>query len=92
MCGSRANPVMMLGGGDTRLYQGDLKYTPLMAPYDSYKVSGSAFLVGEAVVYDKPGMTVIVDTGSTGVLLPWPVYKVRDACRGGRSGEGLSGS
>lgn len=81
ICGSTTSPTMLLGGGDEELYQGTLEYVPLKAPYNAYRLETTGFVIGNVSLSPENYRPAIIDTGTTGILMPYRLYmdfKVRD--------------
>lgn len=74
ICGSINSPTMLLGGGDEELYKGTLEYVPLKAPYNAYRVETTNFVVGNFSLSKDNFRPAIMDTGTTGILMPYRLY------------------
>ena len=75
MCGSHTEPLMVLGGGDDRLYKGELKYVPLVPPFNVYWVDVIATKVNDYILPSGGAKNTILDTGTTGLLLPYTIFR-----------------
>jgi Eukaryotic aspartyl protease len=59
ICGSREEPLMTIGGGDARLYEGKLEYVDLQQPYADYLVDIAGLDVGDQHIAEEKDVQVI---------------------------------
>jgi hypothetical protein len=74
------SPVLLLGGGDSRLYDGNITYVPMVEPFNFYQIGVVDVMVGSGANVTSlddgrrfPPM--IIDTGTTDLYMPASVYQ-----------------
>lgn len=68
VCGNSEAPVLVVGGGDPRLYTGELVKTPMQEPFSYYTVGIEGMSVGGQAVAAGANAKGFVDTGTSGTL------------------------
>ena len=89
ICANKRDAKLILGGSDDRLYQGQMKYVPFIAPHDLYLIEIKKVTLGgqditPPVLYhgqqlrgwtNVPGVDVaLVDTGTSAVRVPEEMF------------------
>jgi hypothetical protein len=73
------SPVLLIGGGDSRLYNGKIIYVPMVEPFNFYRVDAIDVKAGSetnvtSLSEGRKLPSVIIDTGTSGVIVPSYVY------------------
>lgn len=70
---TQERPLLVLGGGDDRLHQGPVLYSPILGRGGAYLVGVASAAVGGAALPVAPDSAALIDTGSSLAFLPEPV-------------------
>ncbi len=60
----------MLGGGDERLHQGPVLYTPMKGRNDTYTVGVESAMFGDAALPLPENSSAFIDTGTSLAYMP----------------------